>query len=430
MTTPALMQRTAPTKAPPPRESAATAAVQPESTRIERLSVERLGLEALRGDWLNLEADGLATPYQSHAWVSAYAAHALTRAEGELACIRVRDGEGATVAVLPLAVRRRAGMTFAGFIGGKHANLHMGLFDRSFAARLDQAGARAVLEQASAALGGVDAFVLQTQPVSWAGVPNPIAALAAEPSPSQAYRLPLQRDADAALAASMSSHARKKHKNKRARFCELGASRLVVARDAVSADRILAAFVRQKAHRFAEMGVADPFADAGVQAFLHAGAADGAPDAPLLLAGLELEGRLVATYVGARHGERFSGMATSFEPDPAVMKVSPGEILLVDLIRWACGEGYAMFDLGVGEARYKTTICNETEALVDSFIAVSARGRLAAEAMRLQRRAKGWVKRHPAALALARRLTRPKGADASRPDPAGEAASAEARKSA
>ncbi len=365
-------------------------------------------LEGLEADWRQLEVSGLVTPYQRFDWVRAYARHALTPAEGQLACVRVSLGDDRAVAILPLVVKRRWGLSIAQMLGGKHANFHMGVFDRTFAARLDPGTTRSLMREAARAIGGVDLFMMQTQPVRWDGIANPLAALDAHPSPSQAYRLPLQSDADAALAASLSSHARKKHRNKRTRFAQMGASRFVIAQDAATVDRILEAFLRQKALRFASMGLADPFRNAGTRAFLRAGADNGAANAPLLMAALELEGRIVATYVGARQGQRFSGMATSFEPDPVVMKVSPGEILLVELIRWACGEGYRMFDLGVGEARYKTTICNETEELVDGFVAITARGRLAAEAARLLRRAKGWVKRHPAALGLVRRVMRSK----------------------
>jgi hypothetical protein len=43
-------------------------------------------------------------------------------------------------------------------------------------------------------------------------------------------------------------------------------------------------------------------------------------------------------------------MGTSFDADPAVAKVSPGEILMLELIRHECAAGSRVFDLGVGEA--------------------------------------------------------------------------------
>jgi CelD/BcsL family acetyltransferase involved in cellulose biosynthesis len=52
-------------------------------------------------------------------------------------------------------------------------------------------------------------------------------------------------------------------------------------------------------------------------------------------------------------------MATSFDMASEIAKTSPGEILLVDLIKLKCHAGITVFDLGVGEARYKTTICDD-----------------------------------------------------------------------
>lgn len=368
-------------------------------------TVEALTLAEAEAEWRSLEVAGLATPYQRHDWVRAYARHVMPGGDEAVKVIRIAQPGGRAVALLPLSVQRCFGFRIARMIGGKHANFQMPVMQAGFA---DAAGAddvRACLGQAAKALGGVDAFLFHCQPAAWEGRRNPFALLGAQPSPSQAYRLPLQADCEAALRESMSSHARKKHKNKRARFMELGPSRLILAADAAERQRILEAFLRQKAQRFAQMGVPDPFAQGGMRSFLEeasAGTADGAGPA-LSLYGLELNGAIVATYVGAVHGPRFSGMATSFALDPAVMKVSPGEILLVDVIRSECARGRAMFDLGVGEARYKTTICSETEELVDGFIAVSPQGEALAAAARWTQALKGRVKRSPVLTAIARK---------------------------
>ena len=61
------------------------------------------------------------------------------------------------------------------------------------------------------------------------------------------------------------------------------------------------------------------------------------------------------------------------------------------------------FDLGVGEARYKTTICDERDELVDTFVSVTAKGRLFAGVARARRSAKRWIKTQPRLLKLAHR---------------------------
>ncbi|MCU0883431.1 MAG: GNAT family N-acetyltransferase [Beijerinckiaceae bacterium] len=358
-------------------------------------SAQIVGFSEIEADWRWLEQHGELTPYQTCDWVRSYAAEALDADGARLAIVAIRSAQGRTLAILPLAIRRRIGLRTASFIGGKHANFHMGVFAPGVMQRLDAEGARRMLRDAAAALGAVDAFVLPCQPEAWNGITNPFALVEGQPSANPAYKLVLEGDIEATFQSAMSSHARKKHKNKRARFAELGASSLIVPQTDAEKEAVLATFHRQKAQRFAQMGIDNPFADARVAHFLRRGAGLDGGQPALFLAALDLNGTLVATYIGAEARGRFSGMATSFEPDPVAMKYSPGEILLVDLIRHRFGHGITVFDLGVGEARYKSTFCNQTDNLVDSFVAISPAGKILAAAMRVAAMAKGAVKRSP-----------------------------------
>ena len=75
----------------------------------------------------------------------------------------------------------------------------------------------------------------------------------------------------------------------------------------------------------------------------------------------------------------------------------------------AIARGFAEFDLGVGEARYKDEACEIVEPLFDSAFAVTLKGRLAAWAFLAARRAKRSVKRSPRLKALHARLRRLRG---------------------
>lgn len=63
-----------------------------------------------------------------------------------------------------------------------------------------------------------------------------------------------------------------------------------------------------------------------------------------------------------------------------------------------------MFDLGIGEARYKTTICDDSDDLVDTFFPLTARGRLYAGYSRAKRALKRRIKASPIALKAAQRI--------------------------
>jgi CelD/BcsL family acetyltransferase involved in cellulose biosynthesis len=103
-------------------------------------------------------------------------------------------------------------------------------------------------------------------------------------------------------------------------------------------------------------------------------------------------------------------MFISFEACKEATKYSPGDILVSRVIREQCLRGRTVFDLGVGEARYKYTFCDETVELVDVFLPVSTRGSLYALARRGLAGLKRRVKQNPRAMALVARLRRAKAA--------------------
>lgn len=389
-----------------PSPSAAPALRRETETRLWARVIAGSDLAALEANWRALEADALVTPYQAYDWIRPFAT-TIGRAEGmDFHFVRVEDGQGALLALFPLVVTRRLGTRFAEFIGGKHANYHMALYRPDFAEALDATAAQQLLKEIGAAIGGIDALFLINQPTAWQGIANPPARLAAGQSPSRAYKLALEPgDCDGTLRRSMSKHARKKMTTKRNRFAEFGPSELVRAHSDAEIGRVLDAFLAQKAARFAQLGLPDPFATPAIRAFLREGALAQAGRSPAIeLYSLDLSGRSVATYVGAVQGKRFSGMATSFDLGSEAARTSPGEILLIELIKRKCQAGVTMFDLGVGEARYKTTICDDSDELVDTFVPLTARGRAYAGYSQAKRALKRRIKASPLALKTAQRI--------------------------
>lgn len=364
-------------------------------------------IAGLAETWRAFEATALATPYQSYDWIRPFVETIGTAHDMALRYALVRDADGKLCALLPLTITGRSGFRFAEFIGGKHANYHMGLYAPAFAAQLDARLTTQLLTEIGTAIGGLDALAFVNQPVTWQGVSNPAALLAAGPSPSRAYKLALiAGDGDATLKRSMSSHARKKLKNKHSRFRDFGPSTLTRATTPGEVTRIIDAFLSQKAERFRAMGVPDPFAEPAMRAFLEQGAmSDGSMHPAIELYALDLGGQAIATYVGAIQGERFSGMATSFDMASETVKTSPGELLLAELIRLKAREGVAVFDLGVGEARYKTTFCDDHDDLVDSFLPLTFKGGFFARIARAKRELKRQIKRSPVALKIAHRAS-------------------------
>lgn len=360
------------------------------------------GLDAIEASWRALEADAVMTPYARFDWVAAYQG-CLSDSERNTRVAVVRSAAGDIVALMPFQVEHRFGLRIAATIGSKHANYNLPVMRPGFAAGLNSDAARRLLLQAGRALE-VDMIAISSAPVAWNGWPNPFAE-GGRPSASDAWALRLGPDGEEVLARSMSGDARKKMRNKARRLADAGEVRLLRASSETDVGRVLEAYLQQKQRRLDEQGITDPFADPGIRAFLYAASAsrlaEGCP--PIELYALLVDEQPVAVLGGASDGRRFSGMIVSFQAGP-LDKFSPGEMLVTKVVKDLCERGFMWFDLGVGEARYKRSICDEVEALVDVLVPLTLRGRTATLARAALLGAKRRVKASPRAMSLVRRV--------------------------
>ena len=358
---------------------------------------------AVEALWRELETSGASSPYQRFEWQRAYAEAMSAKGRFETRAVVLRDGAGHVSLLLPLAIERRHGLRIAVPVGGKQANYHLPLFARG-AVLPSGAELRALLRETGRALR-LDTYIFGNLPLSWDGFANPLAE-AGRPSPSNGYRLALSGDAEATLSRALSKDGRKKLRQKDKKLRELGPVAHRVARTAEEAEAILAAFLDQKRARFRELGLPNPFDDEATQTFLRraarAGLAEGRP--AIELHALMLGERIVASFGAAIDADRCCGMFTAFDAAPEIARCSPGELLMLEAIRFHCRAGRRVFDLGVGEARYKSSLCNEVEELVDATVPVTARGALYAAALAGLLGLKRMVKRTPWLFRAAKRL--------------------------
>lgn len=348
--------------------------------------------------WRAFESQAVMTPYGRHDWIAA----CRRNLSGEAPDIRVallRGAGGAPLFLLPLQVRRRSGLTVATSVGGKHANYNLPLLRPDFAAGLTAGAARGLLAEAGRAMGA-DMIFMSHVPVTWSGWQNPFAA-GGHPCASPAWALRLDGDGEATLARSMSAEARKKIRKKARGLAKAGPVRILRARTPDETEMLLAAFHRQKARRFGERGIADPYAGSGARAFLREGAGEhpGEGRPALEFHGLLVGGEVIAVLGGAVDGRRFSGMVVSFQAGE-FEKFSPGELLICEVIGDLCRRRFEVFDLGAGDARYKRSICDEAEALVDIVLPLTLAGRPVALAAGAFLGAKRRIKTDPRAIAM------------------------------
>lgn len=365
----ALPRRTEAAKEP---DAAAAAGGVPLAC-FRRLEVYREPEDAAEA-WRELEALAPISPYQTRRWLLAWIDASARAAEVAPFLAVAYDAEERPVALLPFGTWQHGPLTLCGFLGGKDSNFNLGLF-RPGPEWTHSELLRLLHESAKAAGPPVDAFVLHNQPHAWDGIPNPLAQLAGQASPSFAYKVALTPDPDQYLKQNLSRESRKKLRQKTARMKALGRVEHRTARTAAEARAVLDAFVEQRMARCAALGLS-----AGdlprQRAFLDRAAVPQGDAPPVELHALYCDDRILATFAGATHGRRFCGMVMSFDSHPDLLRTSPGEILLASLIKTKCEAGLTTFDLGIGEARYKDTYCPDPEPLFDTLVGISLRGQL------------------------------------------------------
>jgi CelD/BcsL family acetyltransferase involved in cellulose biosynthesis len=362
-------------------------------------------LTRLAAQWRVLQNSGLATPYQTYDWIRAWS-DALSAPLGiKTLIVTGHDSRGRAIALLPLGVRQIRGVTCGVFLGGRHANMNMGVFEPQAMSGLSADDLGFMLRNV-AERHAIDLFHFENQPRTWMGRDNPLLKLPHQPSASSAWKAALVPDGDEMIRSLMSSESRKKLRHKEKRLGESGPVTFREARDAREAEAVLSAFYAQKAARFRALGIADPFADSHVRAFLQAGATAGIAEGKqsISLFAMRVGERIVSVFGGAIHQGRFTGMFTSFDGDPAIARYSPGDLLLLHLVKMMCARGLASFDLGTGDASYKADYCKTEEPLFDSFLPMNLTGRVAAAGLRSMFAIKGRMKKSELALALVSRL--------------------------
>ena len=353
-------------------------------------SVEVCGeLAAAREAWGELGA--AAGAYQTYGFAEACAA----ALGGRLAIVVARDEAGRPAALLPLRLARYGPLTIAGFLGGSWANYHMGLFRGVWGA-----GDVAALMREAGVRAGADLFAFSSQPARWEGLDNPLAQLPHAPSPSPAFASTLPCSACDWLDARFSRASQKKLRKKARKLEPFGALAHVRASGPDEAARFLDAFIAHKAAQARGRRARDPFARAQARDLLGRLAASGAMEMHALLAGE----RIVAAFGAIPGGRRLSGLIVSYDGEREVAAGSPGEWLLIEVVRDAIARGFQTFDLGVGESRYKREICEIEEGLFDTAFGVTPVGRAAAAAYLGGRAAMGAIKRRPRLFRLLQRL--------------------------
>jgi CelD/BcsL family acetyltransferase involved in cellulose biosynthesis len=341
--------------------------------------------------WRRLEQENaVKTPYQSFDFVESWQRHVGAQSGMTPFIVVGFDGDGKPAFLWPLGRAYKGPISVVSFLGGKHANFNFALWRRDFIQAVTADELRAVMTRL-AATRQADVLSLVRQPCSWNGFPNPFALLSHQPAPSAGLRLTMKARGEEQIKHTLSSSMRHRMRSKEKRLKELPGYRYFRATTTADVERLLNAFFPLKAAHMKALGIPNIFSDPVHEAFVreacHLGLSTGKP--LIEIHALECDAELLAIFGAINDGRRASGMFNTYTLSENA-RSSPGLILLVHLIGDIAARNVQQFDLGVGEASYKTFFCKEEEPLFDSFLPVTPMGKLAA----LAAKTSGHVKRH------------------------------------
>jgi CelD/BcsL family acetyltransferase involved in cellulose biosynthesis len=142
---------------------------------------------------------------------------------------------------------------------------------------------------------------------------------------------------------------------------------------------VLETMFQQRAARFVEMGVFDPFAIPKIREFYNSTARAGSA-VPVKLHVMRLNGDIVAVRYNIVHGDRLFCLISSMSDDPSIQSGSPGKQCLLRVMQTVFDEGFRMFDMGEGLTDEKRHWCNQQIAVRHHYMPITRRGALAAQA--------------------------------------------------
>jgi CelD/BcsL family acetyltransferase involved in cellulose biosynthesis len=359
-------------------------------------------LDRAEAIWRNLEDQQFSTPYQRFDLLSLWQREVGAR-EGLSPFIVIGyDAERRPLLLLPLALTHEHGVRTACFMGGKHANFNMALWDRDFAAAATRGDLDALMS-AIESKSEADVLAFARQPLQWRDLPNPMALLPHQPNANDCPLMTIVPDQPP--TARISNSFRRRLKGKERKLQTLAGYRYHVAADEADIRRLLDWFFTIKPQRMAEQKLPNVFAESGVEDFIR-----GACMAQLArgsrvidIHALECDDEVIAIFAGVADGHRFSMMFNTYTLSGNA-RYSPGLILMRNIVDHYAERGYRALDLGIGSDEYKRLFCKGDEPIFDSFIPLSLRGKVAAATMSGFNRAKHLVKHNQALFHIAQRL--------------------------
>ncbi len=361
------------------------------------------GLAAVEQIWRSFEQSADCTVFQTYEWLATWQHHIGVR-EGTRAVVVVgRDPEGETLFVLPLAVTPRRYGKVLSFLGSELCDYNAPLLAPDFAQRVPEPVLliQHLFERLQADFR-YDVVRLEKMPETVGAQANPLMNLPAMLHPSGAYMTSLGADWETFYRGRRSSATRQRDRTKRKKLGRFGEVRIVHPASDTDITATLDTLVTQKGQALTRMGVANMFAHPGYREFYRAMATGPSTRQLVHVSRLQVGGETAAVNLGLTFRDRYYYVLASYG-DGEMSRFGPGAAHLRDLMQYAIGRGFRIFDFTVGDEPYKREWCDESR-LYDHIAGASARGVVVAAGLRTAMALKRRIKRNPTLWKMAYRL--------------------------
>ncbi len=338
-----------------------------------------------------------ATAFQSGCWLDTWYS-TIGRAIGEPLRLTIHDRLTGDLAVmLPLVQRTIGGMRVIEFADDAVSDNNSPVLGP--AAPTEPEGARRLWSATRAALPAADLAQFTKMPEKVEERANPLVLLSsAQASPLGRNIITIDASFDDYLRSLKSMYRQQLTRAWRV-FSGHDGARFRHISDPAEAENVFAALERQQSDRLRVRGRAHALDRPEMSSFYRQFIALGVGTGEAMLTTLMRHDEIVAALLGVTRGTTWWMLRISIGA-PHWSNCSPGRLVIARTVQMLHESGFRHFDLSIGDDDYKHRLGAQRVPLFDLTVALSARGLpvLAFD------RAKRLVRRHPRALALARRI--------------------------
>ena len=357
-------------------------------------------LEDVAQIWRALTAETIESPGQQLDFIRIWTV-AFGVAEADQFYIVARD-EGTPVALIPLQRRWDKGLRVLSWFPGAHVGCDAPIIDRARVAAMSSDRRTRLWLDMLRGVDSVDLVYLKSVPsLAVAGL-DLFAELGQSVEGDTLYRASFTSFEEA--DRTQRNKSRRKHDRQQGDKLEaMGTVSFEELGNGEAALASLDVMFRQRAARFREMGVFDPFSVPAVRAFYDSTVrAESGVTVKLHL--LRLDGDIVAMRYNIVHGDRLFCLISSMSEDVALRPGSPGKQCLLRVMQTMFDEGFRVFDMGEGATDEKRHWCNQQVAVRHHYVPVTRRGSIGASVHRRWQATRQRIKSDARLLALAKQL--------------------------